>query len=83
MQLRIGYELIYYFFQPTPIIMAVHVHDSRISDIVIPDQLITEPSIPVSSYRDSFGNRCSRLVAPAGRVRITADAVFGTTANST
>jgi transglutaminase-like putative cysteine protease len=75
MQLRTGYELIYNFPQPTPIILVVNIHDSRASDIVRPDRLIAEPSIPVYEYHDDFGNRCNRLLAPAGRLRLTADAV--------
>jgi len=54
MQLRIGYELIYRFPQPTPIILVVNVHDSRASDIIVPDRLTAEPSIPISGYRDAF-----------------------------
>ena len=76
MQLRIGYELIYNFPQPTPIILVVNVHESRASDIVIPDRLTTEPSIPISGYQDRFGNQCHRVLAPAGRVRLAADAVI-------
>ncbi len=75
MQLRTGYELIYNFPQPTPIILVVNIHDSRASDIVVPDRLIAEPSVPISGYRDAFGNRCNRLLAPPGRLRLTADAV--------
>ena len=66
MQLRTGYELIYNFPQPTPIILVVNIHDSRASDIVVPDRLIAEPSIPISGYRDAFGNQCHRLLAPRG-----------------
>ena len=76
MQLRIGYELIYSFPRSTPIILVLNVHDSRASDLVVPDCLTTEPSIPVTGYRDSFGNRCHRVLAPAGRIRLTADAVI-------
>jgi transglutaminase-like putative cysteine protease len=76
MQLRIGYELIYSFLQPTPIILVVNVHDSRASDLVVPDRLTTEPSIPISGYRDGFGNQCHRVLAPAGRLRLAADGVI-------
>jgi len=31
--------------------------------------------VPLVAYRDLFGNWCSRIVAPAGRIVITADAV--------
>ena len=76
MRLRIGYELIYSFPQPTPIILVVNVHDSRTSDLVVPDRLTVEPSIPISAYRDAFGNRCHRVLAPAGRLRLAADGVI-------
>src|ERR1700688_3977712 len=76
MQLRIGYELIYSFPQPTPIILLVNIHDSRVADIVVPDRLTTEPSIPITAYCDAFGNQCHRVLAPAGRLRLAADAVI-------
>ena len=76
MQLRTGYELIYSFPQPTPIILVVNIHDSRAADIVVPDRLTAEPAIPIASYRDAFGNQCQRLLAPAGRLRLTADCVI-------
>jgi transglutaminase-like putative cysteine protease len=75
MQLRAGFELIYNFPQPTPMILTVHVHDTRAHDLVIPDRLITEPVIPISGYRDSFGNQCDRVLAPAGRLRLTTDCI--------
>ncbi len=75
MQLRTGYELIYNFPQPTPIILVVNIHESRAADIVVPDRLIAEPPIPIGIYRDAFGNQCTRLLAPAGRLRLVADAV--------
>jgi hypothetical protein len=76
MQLRIGYELIYSFPQPTPIILLVNVHHSRAADIIVPDRLTTEPAIPVTGYRDGFGNWCNRVLAPAGRLRLVADGVI-------
>ena len=73
MQIRVGYELIYDCPQPTPMILTLSVHFTRVSDIVIPDHLITSPSIPLTAYRDGFGNWCSRIVAPQGRIRLFAD----------
>jgi transglutaminase-like putative cysteine protease len=70
MRIRVGYEFIYSFPQPTPMILTVSIHYSRASDIIVPDQLTTDPVVTVSTYRDGFGNWCSRLVAPAGRIRI-------------
>ena len=82
MKIRIGYELIYDFPQPTPMILTLHVHFTRASDMVVPDHLITSPSIPVTAYRDSFGNWCSRIVAPKGEIRLSADAVVNDTGES-
>jgi transglutaminase-like putative cysteine protease len=75
MQIRAGYELIYDFPQPTPLILTLNIHYSRASDLIQPDHLRTNPSTPVASYRDGFGNWCSRLVAPQGQLSLTADAV--------
>ena len=76
MQIRLGYELIYNFPQPTPMILALSIHYSRASDIIIPDYLITDPSVPIGGYRDAFGNWCTRIVAPGGRIRIKTDALI-------
>ncbi len=76
MQLRLGFELIYSFPQPTPIILHVNIHYSRAYDLVIPDRLITDPFVPVTGYRDGFGNLCARMVAPPGVIRLTADGVI-------
>ena len=76
MQLRIGYELIYSFPQPTPVIVVLDVHDSRASDIIVPASLTPDPALPVGCYRDGFGNHCQRLVAPPGRLRLTADGII-------
>ena len=75
MQIRVGYEIVYNCSQETPMILMVHVHYSRASDIVVPDHLITDPSVPVTAHRDVFGNWCTRIVAPAGRIRLSANAV--------
>ncbi len=66
MQIRVGYELIYNLPQITPMILALNIHYSRASDIIIPDFVTTSPAVPIGGYRDGFGNWCTRLVAPAG-----------------
>ncbi|HKO93608.1 MAG TPA: transglutaminase family protein, partial [Polyangiaceae bacterium] len=75
MLIRFGYELVYTCPQPTPMILVLNLHFSRVSDVVRPDHLVTTPSVPIRAYRDSFGNWCSRIVAPAGRLRLFADGV--------
>jgi transglutaminase-like putative cysteine protease len=76
MQIRIGYAVTYEFQQPTPMIVMLNVHYSRVSDLQAPDVMITSPSTPYAAYRDSFGNWCNRVLAPAGIFRIGADTVI-------
>jgi transglutaminase-like putative cysteine protease len=56
-------------------ILVLSLHYTRVSDVVRPDHLLTSPSIPVRAYRDSFGNWCTRIVAPAGELTLSADGV--------
>ncbi|MFO1119945.1 MAG: transglutaminase family protein, partial [Rhodospirillales bacterium] len=74
-QIRLGYELIYDCPQPTPMILTLNIHYSRVADMIGPDHIITDPSLPISGYRDGFGNWCSRMVAPQGRIRLYTDTV--------
>ena len=67
MRSHVGCELIFDFPQTTPMIVMLNVHFSRVSDLERPDHLMINPAVPIEGYRDSFGNGCSRLVAPAGR----------------
>jgi transglutaminase-like putative cysteine protease len=82
MQLRVGYELIYDCPQVTPMILMLNIHYTRSSDMVVPDHLITNPSIPINSYRDAFGNWCSRIVAPRGQIQLSANAVVNDSGDS-
>ena len=76
MQIRLGYELIYRFPQPTPMILKLNIHYTRVADLIRADNMLTDPWVPLMLCRDGFGNWCTRLVAPAGRMCITADAVI-------
>jgi transglutaminase-like putative cysteine protease len=76
MLIRFGYEIEYEFPQVTPLIFNLNVHYSRTSDLVRVDTMVTEPAIPLSMYRDGFGNWCTRAVAPQGHFRVSADAVI-------
>jgi transglutaminase-like putative cysteine protease len=79
MQIRLGYELVYACPQRTPMILTLNVHYSRVSDLVVPDHIVTQPPVPITAYRDGFGNWCSRIVAPPGEIRISTDAVINDT----
>lgn len=76
MQLRVGYELIYDFPRPTPVILMLRIHPSRVPDLIGADDLVISPPVPVTTYQDAFGNRCSRLVTPQGEMRLSADVLI-------
>jgi hypothetical protein len=54
MQIRLGYELVYGCPQPTPMLLTLNVQYTRISDMVVPDHLVTSPSILIRAYRDGL-----------------------------
>ena len=79
MKIHVGYELIYECPQPTPMVLMLSIHPTRAGDIVGPDQIVAEPQVPMTSYRDGFGNWCTRIVAPAGRLRLSSSTVLNDT----
>ena len=71
MLIRLGYDIGFNIPAPVTIVAMLHVHPSREPDLLEPDELKLDPAVPVSSYIDTFGNRCSRFVAPTGHIRLT------------
>jgi transglutaminase-like putative cysteine protease len=76
MELRVGYELVYDCPGPTPMILMLNTHFSHADAALTADLLITDPPVPITQYRDGFGNLCSRLVAPSGRFALSTTALF-------
>lgn len=76
MKLRVGYELRYAFPQPTPAILMLNIHYTRVAGLAVPDHIVVSPAVPISGYRDGFGNWCCRIVAPQGKVIISSNAVI-------
>ena len=76
MKIRLGYEIAYDCPAPTPMLLLLNVRPERHDDLETPDFLRTEPSVPVHQYRDGFGNVCSRIVAPAGRIVLKNDFII-------
>jgi transglutaminase-like putative cysteine protease len=70
MLIRLGYDIHFYLPAPAAMVALLSVHPSRDHDLREPDKLLTEPQLPVTEFTDSFGNRCSRIFAPAGELRL-------------
>ncbi len=64
MKIRAGYEISYDCPQPTPMILQVSVHPTRMPDLISWDGLLINPLIPTKTYHDSFGNFCHVIRAP-------------------
>jgi transglutaminase-like putative cysteine protease len=75
MQIQIGYEIVFNSPLPIPMILKLYAHPSVAGSILEPEQLRTSPRIPVREFHDSFGNRCVRIVAPEGELRLWNNAI--------
>jgi transglutaminase-like putative cysteine protease len=79
MQIRAGYDIQYECPKPTPMLLVLSIHPSRFPDLSTPHQIHFDPPVPSRNYEDGFGNICTRVVAPAGMIRISADFQIGDT----
>lgn len=79
LKLRVGYELQYFFPQPTPVIMMLNIHHTRAADLEKPDHIVLDPPVQIARYQDSLGNWCNRILAPAGAMRMSSDTVVSDT----
>jgi transglutaminase-like putative cysteine protease len=77
MKIRAGYEISYDCTQSTPMIAMLSVHPSRLKDLMTPDLLHLDPTIPTNSYRDGFGNICHVIHVPKGRLTLSSDFLIG------
>ena len=75
MKIRIGYHLSFEVPRPTPMQLMLCVHPEQAGALQQPEQIVVEPAIPVEHFVDWFGNRAARILAPAGRLRISYDNV--------
>jgi transglutaminase-like putative cysteine protease len=75
MDIKVGFDITYAAAQPTPMVIMLNIHPSRTADIIGKETIVAEPDVPIRFYRDSFGNICGRLVAPAGGVTLKGSAL--------
>jgi len=66
MLISYGFDIRISVAQPTPLITLLDVHDSLRDRVRSERPFVTTPAVPVTVYRDMFGNTCRRMVAPAG-----------------
>jgi transglutaminase-like putative cysteine protease len=76
MLIRYGYEITLNCARPTALVCMLSVHDNHAKAIRVPERVFTTPIIPTTTYRDCFGNKCLRLVVPAGDLTLWGDATI-------
>jgi transglutaminase-like putative cysteine protease len=73
MLIRLGYDLTFEAPAPLPMLLLLSTHPSRAASHIRPDNLCIEPNVRRDDFVDHFGNHCTRVHAPAGRVRFWND----------
>jgi transglutaminase-like putative cysteine protease len=75
MQIRAGFEITYECPQPTPMLLMLSLHPTRLPDLVAPTgaSLKLDPPLEARDYLDLYGNVCTRVLAPAGRISVSSD----------
>jgi transglutaminase-like putative cysteine protease len=68
--IRLGYDFQFEIPIPVAMVALLNVHPSRAADLLEPDELHMTPKVPIDVYLDTFGNVCSRFVAPPGRLQL-------------
>jgi transglutaminase-like putative cysteine protease len=82
MLVKSEYDIQFHLSMPTPMMAMLHLHPSVEPRVRAGNELAvehidleTKANIPVSEYRDVFGNRCTRFVARAGAIRLSGTSV--------
>ena len=84
--IKAEYDIQFHLTQDVPMVALLHLHPSVEPSLTTNDRLKVEHvgpqtegardlssarELPVEEYLDSFGNRCSRFLAPAGAIRLS------------
>ena len=70
MLIRLGYDIQFDIPAPMAFVAQLRIHPSRAADLREPDQVHIDGGIASHEYSDSYGNICTRFLAPAGHLRL-------------
>lgn len=76
MLIRAGFDIAFETEVAVPMLALLNVRLERQQDLRTPEVLATEPFVRSRQYTDNFGNLCTRLVVPAGGIRLRSDFVI-------
>jgi len=73
MLIKAGFEIAYRCPDPTPMLLMLSLHPSRLRDLRTPQHITFAPDVERENYVDGFGNVCTRIVAPEGLTTISTE----------
>lgn len=76
MIIKLGFDIEFELLGPTPMVLMLYVHPSRQADLLREEKIEIEPQIPITDFTDLFGNRCARIHAPAGNLRLSLETLI-------
>src|SRR5262245_19796898 len=76
MIIKVGFDIEFEMSAPTPMILMLYVHPSRQPDLRSDEKIVVEPKLPLTDFTDLYGNRCARIFAPAGNLRLSLEALI-------
>jgi transglutaminase-like putative cysteine protease len=75
MLIKMGYEFVFQVETPSLMLMMVALHPDREHTVRRHSGMVIEPYIPFEEFSDVYGNRCRRIFASPGRLRLWDDMV--------
>ena len=76
MNIRFGYDLAFELPATTAVVLMLHLRPELTPRLRTPETIAISPNVPREVFLDAFGNRCTRLTAPAGLLELKCDAVI-------
>jgi Transglutaminase-like superfamily len=73
-RIQVGYDIRFQVPAPTAVFLLLHVHPNQYH-FHQPEHITVVPNVPLDIFLDLNGNACSRLIAQAGLLALTNDAV--------
>ncbi len=75
MLIRVGCNLEFEFPEPTALLTMISLHPTRLPTVREPERFEVQPNLGSEMFYDAYGNRCHRVMVPAGVVGFRNDAV--------
>ncbi len=70
MLISAGFNIAFECTAETPLLLMVHIRPERRRDLREPEKFTFYPDLRYRTYTDGFGNICTRLTAPVGRLSL-------------